>query len=289
MKMVKGEFLLKNKENEHNQPFLFEDLKYKEINNPVKIKFKHDGIFTSAILKETINLLPQFPHANSLDEIKDFLRKNLHFSAENTRNKYSNYIIKRTFPYGNVDQAILKIAKAYPNGQALKDICFYRFLKAEELQFEFMIDLFIPQLGNGFLKREAIRNYLSQKYPDSKSIHKGAQAIVDALGACDIVKVESDRITYGYRDINMVSFAFILHSEFHNPDMYDIVALESNRYLKALLWKESKKVPALYELRNLGLISKISEIDSMRQFTTQFNLNQAVKNLIVKGIRDENY
>ncbi|MBN2531853.1 MAG: hypothetical protein JXB88_03120 [Spirochaetales bacterium] len=287
--MIRGEPILKKPDNDSNQPLLNDDFIPQEENNQMKILHKHKGIFTSAILKETINLLPQFPDTRSTDEIKEYLRKNLHFSAENTRQRYSNYIVKRTFPYGYADSAIKRIAKAYPYGQALKDICFYRFIKAEILQFEIMIDLLIPQRGNGFIKRESIRDYLFQKYPKSKSITKGAQAIVDALGASNIVKVKNDRMNYGYRDINLISFAFILHSEFHKPNMYDFRNIESNNYMKALLWKENKKIPALYELRNLGLISKISEIDNMRQFTTKFYLDQVVTHIIEKGIKDENY
>ena len=58
------------------------------------------GLFAKAILKEAISLLPTLPDTDSLNEIREYLRKNLHHSAEQTRQRYANYIISRMFPSG---------------------------------------------------------------------------------------------------------------------------------------------------------------------------------------------
>ena len=58
--------------------------------------------------------------------------------------------------------------------------------------------------------------------------------------------------------------------------MYDLDRLENNRQVISMLWNPTKLVPMLYELRNNGLISKISEIDSVRQFTTKWTLDEVV-------------
>ena len=50
--------------------------------------------------------------------------------------------------------------------------------------------------------------------------------------------------------------------------------------MRAILWQPDQLVPALYELRNRGLLSKISEIDSVRQFTTRFTLKQVTERLV---------
>jgi len=61
--------------------------------------------------------------------------------------------------------------------------------------------------------------------------------------------------------------------------MYEVSKAESNRHFASLLWTPDKILAALYELRNLGVISKISEIDSFRQFTTKFELSEVVRRL----------
>ena len=61
--------------------------------------------------------------------------------------------------------------------------------------------------------------------------------------------------------------------------MYEVGKAESNPFLSSLLWTPDKILAALYELRNVGLISKISEIDSIRQFTLKFDLAGLVRHL----------
>ena len=49
-----------------------------------------------------------------------------------------------------------------------------------------------------------------------------------------------------------------------------------------MLWNPEFILPELYELRNQGLISKVSDIDTVRQFTTKFTLDQLVERLGMK-------
>jgi len=93
------------------------------------------AMFGKAVLKEAIELLPHFPDTESLPEIGAFLRSHLHFSAEQTRQRYANYIIRRMFPEGYADQALREFATTYAKRQELREVCFYRFCKAEPLMF----------------------------------------------------------------------------------------------------------------------------------------------------------
>jgi len=248
--------------------------------NQRKIKKNSTGIFGKAVLKETLDILPRLPDTDSINEIREFLCANLHYSAEQTRQRNANYIIKRTFYYGYVDEAIRMFAKTYQNAPELKDVCFYRFLHSESLQLKIAEELLLPNIGKGIVFREQIRDSLIQHFPESKSIPDGTAAIIEAFRACDIVRVDRKSLSFSYRDIPNASFAFILHSEYPEPGIYNIEDLENNRYIKALLWNPDKILYALYELRNLGVISKVSEIDSVRQFTTKYTLNEAVRYFI---------
>ena len=50
--------------------------------------------------------------------------------------------------------------------------------------------------------------------------------------------------------------------------------------IRAMLWNPNRLLHALYELRNQGLISKISEIDNIRQFTTKYSLAGVVEQIV---------
>ena len=77
----------------------------------------------------------------------------------------------------------------------------------------------------------------------------------------------------------MASLAFVIHSEFPVPGMHEISSMEQNQAMSAMLWNPDKLLPGLYELRNRGILAKISEIDRFRQFTTKFTLEELVKYL----------
>lgn len=240
-------------------------------------------MFGKAVLKEAIQILPSLPDSESLDEIRSFLRSKLHFSAEQTRHRYANYITRRMFQEGFADAPLRLFAKAFPDAQELQDVCFYRFLLSEPLEVEIIEDLILPNLGTGRLSRERIRKRLAEKFPDSKSIVDCGKAIVDALTAGGIAKADRTKISFAYREIPVASFAFVLHSEFPEPGMFDIRKLDENRMIRAMLWNPERLLHALYELRNQGLISKISEIDNVRQFTTKFTLAGVVEQIISGG------
>jgi len=237
------------------------------------------GIFGKAVLKETIDMLPQLPDTESLNDVREFLCANLHFNAEQTRQRNANYIIKRMFHYGYADKSLRVFANSFPDSTELRDVCFYRFLRAERLQLDIIEELLLPNIGIGTISRDNIRAALKERFPESRSITDGTSAIIDALKSCEIALTDSKNVSFAYRDISPVSFTFILHSEFSEPGIYNIHDLEENRFIKALLWNPDRIMYTLYELRNQGLISKVSEIDSIRQFSTKYTLDEAVERL----------
>jgi len=249
---------------------------HKEV-RPAKPKArKRSGVFGKAILKEAIEILPKLPDTDSIAEIRQFLVSNLHFSAEQTRQRNASYITQRMFPNGKADQALRLFARKYEGLQELRDVCFYRFCKAEPVMIDVISEVIIPAIGIGKIKRRRIHDYLSERFPESKSIADCTKAIVDALSAGAIVHADRTQLSFAYREISPRSFAFVLHSEFPEPGMHDLAKLEQNRHIVAMLWNPTRILPTLYELRNLELISKISEIDNVRQFTTKWRLEEAV-------------
>ena len=56
--------------------------------------------------------------------------------------------------------------------------------------------------------------------------------------------------------------------------MYDISLIESSKSIIPQLWQKNDLLNALYILREMKLLAKVSEIDSVRQFTTAFSLEE---------------
>lgn len=238
------------------------------------------GLFGMSMLKEAIDALPRMPDTDSLDEIRVFLRANLPFSSEQTRQRNSSYVVRRMFPRGHADRAMRQFAHHFAGRQELREAAFYRFCVAEPLMLDVAEHLLLPAVGRGRLQRRAIREYLDERFPDSRSQKLCTLAIVNSLAAGGIVGDQGEKLIVAYRQIALPSFAFVLHSEFPEPGMYDIGLLENSRVVRAMLWNPDQIVPSLYELRNRGLLSKVSEIDTVRQFSVKWSLEELVELLI---------
>ncbi len=245
-----------------------------------KTSVQESKMFSITVLKEAIELLPKLPDTEDTEEIKKYLRDNLRFSAIRTRKDYAAYIVKRMFSNGIADEAMRLFARKFAGNSALADVCYYRFNKAEPVMIEIVSEFLLPSLITCRFSRSKLREYLKLKYPLSHALTDNTRRVIEVLSAGGIIKNGGEDYSFGYRDVPIPAFAFILHSEFPEPGMYDFSLISSNQVITAMLWNPDSILPALYELRNLGIISKISEIDNVRQFTTKWSLLEVVKHLI---------
>ncbi|AGG05950.1 hypothetical protein [Dehalococcoides mccartyi] len=253
---------------------------------PIREKIKTrrgTELFGKAVLKETVQILPKVPLTTSTKEMTDFLNNNLPFNSEQTRSRRGRYIKFNMFPDNTVDLSLIKFAHAFPESRELRDVCFYKFCRAQSLMLEFIESIMLQRIGSGFITRDIITDYLRSRFPGSKAISDGTSAICEALFGAEIASKKGKQIIFSLRSIPIVSFAFILHNEFPEPGMYDIDKLNNNRMIRAMLWNPEQLLHCLYEIRNSGLISKISEIDNIRQFTTKYTPSELVEQIISKG------
>jgi DNA repair protein RadC len=245
-------------------------------------KGSRTGMVSKALMKEAVELLPNLPDTSDIDVVREYIRNNLRFNAESSRQRYAAYILTYIFPDNIADHAIRLFASKYPDSQALRDVCFYRFCKTYPLTYEICDHLLLRNIGKGSIDRLHIKDFLTERFPNSKYVKDGIRGFREALTGAGIVQAENNTMRFKYRHIPLASFAFILHSEYPKPRMYDIENLERNPAIRSLLWNPEEILVALYELRNLGIIAKVSEIDTVRQFTTKYTLEEAVKHLVNK-------
>ena len=241
------------------------------------------GMFAKSLLSEAIAVLPNLPETDSFDSMRTFIQNQLRFSAVQTRERYTRYIMRHLFPTGILDMPLRQFAKRFAGKSALAEVCFYRFCIAEPLMYDVIKDVISPAIGAGEFPKSSIRDYLLFRFGQTPMVKDCAAAIIEALIDGGIVRANQHMVTIAYREIVLPVFAFILHSEFPDPGMYDIGLLAENCAITALLWNSDRILPALYELRNRSLISKVSEIDSVRQFSTKYTLEELVAQLRTEG------
>ena len=240
---------------------------------------KESLFFSKALLKDTIQVLPTLPDVNNLEDLRQYLIDNLKYGSLSSRQRFSLYIIRRLFPDGTIDKSLIDFARIFPQGQELNDVVFYRFCKAEPIMIQIISDLLLPMTPTGSLQRIHINRYLSERYPAIKGIKDWSIAIVEALNGAKIAPADTKKLSLTVREPLIESFAYILHSEYPKPGVYPIELLEKNPYCKAMFWTAESLVPSLYELRNIGIIPRVSEIDTVRQFTTKYSPSELVSHL----------
>ena len=64
-------------------------------------------LFSAAVLREAIDLVPRFPQSADMDELRAFVFGNLHYSSTATRQRYASYILDRLFPARTPDLSAL--------------------------------------------------------------------------------------------------------------------------------------------------------------------------------------
>ena len=249
------------------------------ISERLKKTQKESLFFSKALVRDTIQILPTLPDVENLEELRQYLIDNLKYGSSSSRQRYSLYIIRRMFPDGTLDTSLIDFARKFPNSQALNDVVFYRFCKAEPIMVQIISDLLLPMSPTGSLERAHINRYLSERYPSIKGIKEWSIAIVEALNSAKIAPADKNTLYLSVRQPLDESFAYILHREYPTPGVYSIESLLKNPFCKAMFWTEESLLPALYELRNIGIIPRVSEIDTIRQFTTKYSPSEVVNRL----------
>ncbi len=224
--------------------------------------------------------LPQAARYKSIEEFRKYLAEKLRFNSEATRRRSANYIVSRFFP-GEVFNADLPVFAAAAAGQpALGEALFYLTCRTERIVSLVAEEVVFPALTLGGVSRARLREYIQGKFPDSKSVHHIATAVVRTYEFFGVGTANRTRLNVSLRQGSLSSFAYILHLEFPEPGMYSFERLFDGPMHRWLLWDQQWMVRQLYRLREAGLLSKVSEIDRLRQFTTQYTLADAIQPVV---------
>lgn len=236
------------------------------------------GLFAKAYLAESIVLLPRIPLRTTIQSLGPWLRDNMGFSAESMRKRAASYVSLRLFPSGVVDNALLQFAHAFAGHTELTDVCFYRFCQAEPLMYDVVENVLRPAVASpDGVSRTQLLSFLRDRTGGSEvALGMCTSAILKTMRTAEIATADGQSIRVTMRQPMVASFAFVLSSAFGRPGMYNVDELEQNRAFRSMLWDPLQTMPMLYELRNRGLLSKVSEIDGVRQFTTHGDLGSVV-------------
>lgn len=236
----------------------------------------YDKDFASHILQH----LPQAVKFDTVEGFRNYLADKIRFNSQSIRRRAASYIVSRFF-HGDVYHADVPLFAAATAGQpALGEALFYLACRTERILSLVAEEVVFRSLAQGGVSRTRIREYVQAKLPNSKSANAIGQSIVRSYQFYGIGIPNRTRLNSSLREGCLASFAYVLHLEFPEPGMHAFEKMFEGPMHKWLLWDQQWMIRQLYRLREAGILSKVSEIDRMRQFTTKYTLAQAMHSIV---------
>ncbi|HAJ37906.1 MAG TPA: hypothetical protein DCL15_19725 [Chloroflexi bacterium] len=242
---------------------------------------KIDGEDEKGVLRAFVNdevihaqtLLPQAHRFQTLAEFHSHLCANLPYNAATTRVRRANYLIKRFFPDGVLAVPLVEFLRCTQSTSARDSAIFYELLRSEPLLRMVAEELVWPALADGSVTRETMRAFLLQHLPalSPSSLKNSLRSILTAYSALGVGEVRDNVLLVHTHPGDLDGFVYAFCAEFPTPGVYRFEDMEQGLLHKGLLWDRAWLRRQLYHLERLGLLAKVSEIDTLRQFTVRYS------------------
>jgi hypothetical protein len=251
-------------------------------NKPAQSRFPEPSlrVYAKDLAEHALKQLPKLNGCESIDQIRKFLTDNLRFNSEATRRRNANYLISRYFPGEIVNSDLPSLAAAVEGKPALGEALFYLTCRTEKIVALVAEQVVFPSLALGGVPRTRIRDFVQAQFPSSKSAMPIGVAIVSTYQTFGVATATRTTLNVSLREGSLAAFAYVLHLEFPEPGMHSFERMFDGPMHKWLLWDQQWMIRQLYRLREAGLLSKVSEIDRLRQFTTKYSLAEAVQPIV---------
>ena len=250
--------------------------------HPAKPRFPEAAvrIYDKDLADHALSQIPAAIKFKTIGEFRDYLTEKLRFNSQATRRRSAGYLIGRYFPGETLHKDLIEFAAKTAGKPALSDALFYLTCRMEPIVASVAEDVVFPSLPQGGVARSRVLEFVQAKFPGSKSVSDMSQAIIRTYQRFGIGAATRTRLNVSLREGSLDAFGYVLHLEFPEPGMYSFDRLFNGPMHKWLLWDQQWMVHQLYVLREAGILSKVSEIDRMRQFTTKYTLGDAVRHLM---------
>jgi len=243
-------------------------------------------VYNKDLIHIILKVLPEAVKFKDISQFRNYLFNNIPVNAQSTRKRFANYILNRFFPDDVLSYDLIKLASSKKDTQALKEVVFYLIAVNEPIVSKLAKEVVWPALPTGTLSKTHLLNGVSARLNVSEStIKETTQAISRTYNLLGIANVTKKEIHLQFRDGDLDALVFCLHREFPEPGMYDLKLFLDGPLHIWMLWSKDWLIDSLYRLREVGIIPKVSEIDTVRQFTTRYKPDEVIDAWI--QLRDE--
>jgi hypothetical protein len=236
-----------------------------------------------------LRFIPQAAQFETFEAFRLHLYENLPYNSESTRRRRTSYILERFFSAERLDIPLTYYAAQCATQEDLKPAILYHVLKAEPLAAKVSEELIWPALPLGRVEREDIRDFILRHLPDASKASQAKMllALFKTYHLLSVATEDGTSLRFQVHTGTLPGFLYVLTAQLPQPGIYSFETLEQGPMRHWLLWDREWMRKQLYNLRDLGIISKVSEIDTIRQFTLQFDQWTALRHYFENSQLDE--
>lgn len=239
------------------------------VNKQPVVKKRQLRVFANDEVANSLTFLPQAANFQSLENFKKFLYEKLPYNASETRIRRARNILERLYPEGQINTPLTYYAAQCTSKADLQPVVFYHVLKAEAIAAKFAEELIWPALPLGRVERDQVNEFILRYLPEVKptSLEKMLESLSHTYALTGVGAIDKKGFRFQLHQGSLEGFLYILTSEFPAPGIYSFDSLYSCPLQLWLLWDREWMRLQLYNLEDFGILSKVSEIDTVRQFT----------------------
>lgn len=235
--------------------------------------------FTNDLASTALEYLPQIVTFQQIDDFQRHLAETLPYNSVSSRKRYARNLLNRYYFENNIDTHLTRLFSWRPDDVTHQAALFYETIRAEPTVQFVAEEIVWPALPVGYVTRQQLRQQILSLFPavSAATIKRMVYSLLNVYAVFSVGELDEEMLHVRIREGNLPAFLYILTAEFPQPGIYSFDMLEQGPMRRWLLWDREWMRRQLYNLRDFGIISKISEIDAMRQFTLAFDQRTALR------------
>lgn len=245
----------------------------KRVSNPAKKQPTSGRTFTNDLAQATLDYLPLAVNFQSVESYEQHLQNVLPYNSASSRKRYASNIINRYFAGGDIQTPLTRFLRYEMDQASRQAVLFYETVKVENTLRMVAEKSIWPALPAGKIAREQLRNFLKGVFPDvtDATMQRMLYSLFNIYTILNKAQADRDQLYFQIRQGTLTAFLYVLAAEFPEPGIYEMTVLEAGPMRRWLLWDRDWMRKQLYNLQDLGILAKVNEIDTVRQFTLTYN------------------
>lgn len=234
--------------------------------------------FTNDLAQAALDYLPQASKFQDVESYEQYLLETLPYNSASSRRRYTSNLTNRYFADGAIDTPLTLFLSHESDSSSVKAAIFYETVVVESALRIIAEKCIWPALPAGKILRERLHSFLTSTYAEvsPSTIQRMLYSVVNVYSILNGANADKVALHFRIRQGTLPAFLYLLSAQFPEPGIYNMDVLEAGPMRRWLLWDREWMRKQLYNLQDLGVVAKISEIDTIRQFSLTLSRTDAL-------------